>query len=86
MLSRGVILVYLPPYSPDLSPIEFAFAKIKAGIQQDGDEARAAFNIVGIEPGDVNIDVEAMLHCQVYSVTAEDSDGWFRHCGYIDNV
>lgn len=28
--AAGVILLYLPPYSPDLNPIEMAFAKIKA--------------------------------------------------------
>jgi transposase len=28
--ARGAILVYLPPYSPDLNPIEKAFAKLKA--------------------------------------------------------
>src|SRR5580693_8667842 len=28
--ARGVSLRYLPPYSPDLNPIEQAFAKIKA--------------------------------------------------------
>ena len=28
--ARGAILVYLPPYSPDLNPIEQAFAKLKA--------------------------------------------------------
>ena len=27
--ARGAILVYLPPYSPDLNPIEQAFAKLK---------------------------------------------------------
>jgi len=27
---RGCKLVYLPPYLPDLNPIEEAFAKIKA--------------------------------------------------------
>jgi len=27
--ARGAILLYLPPYSPDLNPIEKAFAKIK---------------------------------------------------------
>ena len=26
----GAALVYLPPYSPDLNPIEQAFAKLKA--------------------------------------------------------
>jgi transposase len=28
--ARGAMLVYLPPYSPDLNPIEQAFAKLKA--------------------------------------------------------
>jgi transposase len=28
--ARGAQLVYLPPYSPDLNPIEQAFAKYKA--------------------------------------------------------
>lgn len=28
--ARGATLVYLPPYSPDLNPIEQAFAKLKA--------------------------------------------------------
>jgi transposase len=28
--ARGAILIYLPPYSPDLNPIEQAFAKLKA--------------------------------------------------------
>lgn len=28
--ARGAILLYLPPYSPDLNPIEMAFAKLKA--------------------------------------------------------
>jgi transposase len=28
--ARGARLLYLPPYSPDLNPIEQAFAKLKA--------------------------------------------------------
>ena len=28
--ARGATLVYLPPYSPDLNPIEQAFAKLKS--------------------------------------------------------
>jgi transposase len=27
--AKGAILIYLPPYSPDLNPIEMAFAKVK---------------------------------------------------------
>jgi len=30
----GARLLYLPPYSPDLNPIELAFAKFKAGLRK----------------------------------------------------
>ncbi len=30
----GATLRYLPPYSPDLNPIEMAFSKLKAGLRQ----------------------------------------------------
>jgi transposase len=28
--AAGAYLIYLPPYSPDLNPIEMAFSKLKA--------------------------------------------------------
>jgi transposase len=31
--ARGATLLYLPPYSPDLNPIEQAFAKLKARLR-----------------------------------------------------
>jgi len=31
--ASGAKLLYLPPYSPDLNPIELAFAKLKAGLR-----------------------------------------------------
>ncbi len=34
LLPRGAKLVYLPPYSPDLNPIEQASAKLKALLRQ----------------------------------------------------
>jgi transposase len=33
LIVTGIHLVFLPPYSPDLNPIEKAFSKIKAWIQ-----------------------------------------------------
>ena len=32
--ARGAQLLYLPPYSPDLNPIEPAFSKLKATLRQ----------------------------------------------------
>lgn len=31
---EGAYLFYLPPYSPDLTPIEMTFSKIKAGLRK----------------------------------------------------
>ncbi|KAJ8495206.1 hypothetical protein ONZ45_g12957 [Pleurotus djamor] len=39
-LERGIKLVYLPPYSPDLNPIEECFSFIKHYIRRFGDEFR----------------------------------------------
>jgi transposase len=34
--AAGCRLVFLPPYSPDLNPIELAFAKLKRALRTDG--------------------------------------------------
>ena len=38
--ATGASLLYLPPYSPDLNPIEQAFAKLKALLRQAGARTR----------------------------------------------
>jgi transposase len=38
--TRGAQLLYLPPYSPDLNPIEQAFAKLKALLRKAGERTR----------------------------------------------
>jgi transposase len=40
--AQGAQLVYLPPYSPDLNPIEQAFAKFKAALRQAAQRTREA--------------------------------------------
>ena len=46
--SRGAQLLYLPPYSPDLNPIEQAFAKLKARLRKDGERTRdGLWNAIG---------------------------------------
>ncbi len=40
--ARGATLLYLPPYSPDLNPIEKAFAKLKAILRRIGARTRDA--------------------------------------------
>ena len=66
---RGCELVYLPPYSPDLNPIEEAFAKLKALLlRRAGARTREAL-------------VEAMGRA-LDAVTARDARGFFEHRGY----
>ena len=69
---RGCELVYLPPYSPDLNPIEEAFSKIKGFIRKAEARTREAL-------------VEAM-GAAISAVTARDVHGFFEHCGYATPV
>ncbi len=66
--ARGAILVFLPAYSPDFSPIEEAFSKIKALLKKAAARTREAL-------------VEA-IGLALEAVTSEDAEGWFAHCGY----
>jgi len=69
---------FLPPYSPDFNPIEPGFSAIKAHIRRHGGLYRAA-----TQSRDAKADVLGLLHDAVWSVTADDAAGWFRHCRYI---
>jgi transposase len=66
--SAGCELLYLPPYSPDISPIEEAFSKVKGLLRKAGTRSREAL-------------VEAMGEA-LDAVTAQDARGFFTHCGY----
>jgi transposase len=66
--ARGAEVLFLPPYSPDLSPIEEAFSKIKNALRKAG--ARTHDALLG-----------AMAEA-LSSVTPADAAGWFSHCGY----
>jgi transposase len=65
---RGCELLYLPPYSPDLNPIEEAFSKTKGLMRKAEARTREAL-------------IEAMGRA-LAAVTAEDARGFFGHRGY----
>lgn len=61
-------LLFLPPYSPDLSPIEPAWSKVKALLRRSA--ARTYDTLL-----------DAVCSA-LRAVTPNDARGWFRHCGY----
>ena len=66
--SVGASVLFLPPYSPDFSPIEEAFSKIKTILRRI--EARTQETLVEA--------IEQALD----GVSRRDALGWFSHCGY----
>lgn len=65
---RGCNLLYLPPYSPDLNPIEEAFSKVKRILRKAQARTRGAL-------------VEAMGRA-LGAVSPSDARGFFEHSGY----
>jgi hypothetical protein len=69
----GIQVEYLPPYSPDLNPIEEAFSKIKHWIRHHQDYYGAA-------KGDrILFDMYEVMDI----ITPSDAEGYFVHAGYF---
>ena len=66
--ARGCELWYLPSYSPDLSPIEEAFSKLKALLRRAQARTYEA--------------LETAIAMALDQITAADARGYFGHCGY----
>ncbi len=66
--ARQCTLLFLPSYSPDFTPIEQAFSKIKAILRRIGARTTEAL-------------WEAM-RVAVEAITQEDAAAWFAHVGY----
>jgi transposase len=64
----GFAYRYLPPYSPDLNPIEPVWAKVKARLRAEG--ARTAEALHGA------------VGRALDGITPSDARGFFRHAGY----
>ena len=65
---RGARLIYLPPYSPDLSPLEQAWSKLNTDLRATKARTREA--------------LEAAITQALSLITAADAHGWFAHGGY----
>lgn len=76
--SYGVKLVYLPPYSPDLNPIEEFFSALKADIRRHGASFRSA-----IEQREPGADYMWLYEALDRVASRNSACGWFRHSGYV---
>jgi len=65
-------LRFLPPYSPDLNPIEKMWSKVKASLRDARARTRAEL-------------LEA-IKTALKKVTAQDATGWFSSCGYTASL
>ena len=62
---------YLPPYSPDVSPMERCWSKIKTALRAAKARTRET--------------LDTAVQKALETVTVIDARNWFRHCGYILN-
>lgn len=66
----GILLIFLPPYSPDYNPIEELFSYLKYYLKEHEDLIQALPNPIPI--------IEAALDC----VTSSKCNGWINDSGY----
>jgi transposase len=65
----GASVLPLPRYSPDLSPIEPCWSKVKQFVKRLRAETAEA--------------LEVAVACAVEAICGRDAQGWFTHCGYV---
>lgn len=66
--AAGAHVLFLPPYSPDLNPIECCWSKVKAFLKK--------FEALTVAS------LDAAIARAIELVTPDDARGWFTHCGY----
>ncbi len=68
MESSGAEVWFLPPYSPDLNPIEKMWSKVKEFLRSA--KARTQETLMDA------------IATALKTITAQDAEGWFASCGY----
>ena len=65
---RGATLRYLPPYSPDLNPIEMPFSKLKGYLRNAAERTIPR--------------LRRKIGTFARNLTAREARNYFRHAGY----
>ncbi|HEX8371084.1 MAG TPA: IS630 family transposase [Pyrinomonadaceae bacterium] len=61
-------VIWLPPYSPDFSPIELMWSKVKTYLKKVKARTQS--------------ELEKAIALALETITISDCLNWFRHCGY----
>jgi transposase len=65
---HGAQVLWLPPYSPDYSPIEQGWSKIKTALRAAQARTRE--------------ELDKAVARAIMLISKADIRGWFKHCGY----
>ena len=68
LAARGCDLLFLPAYSPDFTPIEQAFSKVKAILRGLGARSQEA--------------LQEAVRLALAAITPHDAAAWFANAGY----
>jgi len=71
--SVGALAHFIPPYSPDLDPIEELFCKVKACLKENDEAIQAADERAIVD----------FVRVAFSTVTPDKCYSWFEHAGYI---
>jgi transposase len=67
--AKGAVVLFLPPYSPDLNPIEMAWSKIKSILRK-------------LKPRNSE-DMQTAMKTALDAITKTDVENWFKYNGYF---
>ena len=71
--SVGALVHFIPPYSPDLVPVEELFSKVKICLKENDETIQAADESAVVD----------YVRAAFSTATPNDSYAWFKHAGYI---
>lgn len=71
--SVGALVHFIPPYSPDLDPVEELFSKVKVCLKENDEAIQAADESAVMD----------FVHAAFSTATPDDCYAWFKHAGYV---